>query len=63
MIRCGLGFFGPDRVLFASDCPFDPEGGEGFIRDGMRALDSLDLPADMLGKIRSGNACSLLSIA
>ena len=63
VIRCGLEFFGPDRVLFASDCPFDPKGGPGFIRDGMRALDSLDLPADVLAKIRSGNACKLLSIA
>ena len=24
---CGLEFYGPDRVLFASDCPFDPEKG------------------------------------
>ena len=63
VIRCGLEFFGPDRVLFASDCPFDPEGGPGFIRDGMKALDSLDLPADVREKIRSGNARALLSIA
>ncbi|MGH8621756.1 MAG: amidohydrolase family protein, partial [Burkholderiales bacterium] len=26
-LRCGLDFFGADRVVFASDCPFDPEGG------------------------------------
>jgi predicted TIM-barrel fold metal-dependent hydrolase len=25
--RCGLRFFGPERVLFASDSPFDPEKG------------------------------------
>lgn len=62
VMRCGLEFFGPDRVLFASDCPFDPEGGPGFIRDGMRALDSLDLPPDLRMKIKSGNACTLLSI-
>ena len=29
-IRCGLIFFGADRVLFATDCPFDPEGGPMF---------------------------------
>ena len=23
---CGLEFFGADKVVFASDCPFDPEG-------------------------------------
>ena len=26
---CGLDFYGPDRVVFASDCPFDPRGGPG----------------------------------
>ena len=25
--ECGLKFFGPDQVMFASDAPFDPEGG------------------------------------
>ena len=63
VIRCGLEFFGPDRVLFGSDCPFDPEGGPGFIRDGMRALDSLNLSADVLAKVLFGNACQLMSIA
>jgi uncharacterized protein len=38
-IRCGLDFFGPDRVLFATDCPFDPEGGPMFIRATIAALD------------------------
>ncbi len=62
-LRCGLDFFGPDRVLFASDCPFDPEGGPAFIRDGMRALDQLGLPAETRTKIQSGNAMSLLGLA
>jgi aminocarboxymuconate-semialdehyde decarboxylase len=26
---CGIEFFTPDRVLFASDCPFDKEKGPG----------------------------------
>ena len=26
---CGISFFTPDRVLFASDCPFDPGKGQG----------------------------------
>jgi hypothetical protein len=33
-LACGLAFFGADRVVFASDCPFDPEGGPMFIREG-----------------------------
>jgi aminocarboxymuconate-semialdehyde decarboxylase len=42
-IRCGLDFFGAERVLFGSDCPFDPEGGPQFIRETIAALDALDL--------------------
>ena len=61
-LRCGIDFFGPDRVLFASDCPFDPEGGPGFIRDGMRALDSLGLADGVLEQIRAGNARALLRL-
>jgi aminocarboxymuconate-semialdehyde decarboxylase len=45
--RCGLDFFGCDHVLFGSDCPFDPEGGPGFIRSMIRVIDELDIsPAD-----------------
>jgi aminocarboxymuconate-semialdehyde decarboxylase len=29
--RCGLDFFGAQNVLFASDPPFDPEKGPGYI--------------------------------
>jgi uncharacterized protein len=44
---CGLDFYGADRVLFASDCPFDPEKGPGYIRDTIAILESLDLkPVD-----------------
>jgi aminocarboxymuconate-semialdehyde decarboxylase len=36
-LACGIAFFGPDHVVFASDCPFDPEGGPMFIREGIRS--------------------------
>jgi hypothetical protein len=33
--------------VFASDCPFDPEGGTIYPRETLRILESLDLsPAD-----------------
>ena len=31
--ECGLNFFGADQVVFASDAPFDPEGGPLYIRE------------------------------
>ena len=42
--RCGLDFFGTEHVLFASDCPFDPEGGTMYPRVTLQILDSLKLP-------------------
>src|SRR5438067_838674 len=40
--ECGLEFFGTDRVLFASDAPFDPEGGSLYIRETLKVIDRLD---------------------
>ena len=62
-IRCGLDFFGSDQVLFASDCPFDPEGGPGFIRDTLQAIESLALPADVHRKICHDNIAGLIGLA
>jgi predicted TIM-barrel fold metal-dependent hydrolase len=53
---CGISFFTPDRVLFASDCPFDPEKGRGYIRDTMAVMESLDLSRDDKEKICHRNA-------
>ncbi len=61
-LRCGLDFFGADRVVFASDCPFDPEGGPMFIREGMRSVEDLNLSEDDKRKIYFGNALKLLKL-
>ena len=61
-IRCGLDFFGPDRVLFGTDCPFDPEGGPTFIRESIRAIDSLKLAQLVRNKIYFGNAVRMLGL-
>jgi predicted TIM-barrel fold metal-dependent hydrolase len=61
-IRCGLDFFGSSRVLFATDCPFDPEGGPMFIRETISALDGMSLPESDLDAIYCGNALRLLNM-
>lgn len=61
-LRCGLAFFGENRVLFGSDCPFDPEGGPSCIRDALRALDELELDHDTRMRIKSRNTLSLMRI-
>jgi len=53
--RCGLEFFGASNVLFASDCPFDPEGGPMYIREMIRVIDGLDLTDDDRALIYAGN--------
>ena len=42
-IQCGLDFFGTDHILFASDMPFDPEQGPGYIDRTLKAIDTLPL--------------------
>ena len=60
--ECGLSFFGVDRVLFASDAPFDPERGPMYIRETLRVLDELDLSEADRRKIYFENAEKLLGL-
>jgi predicted TIM-barrel fold metal-dependent hydrolase len=60
--ECGLAFYGPDRVLFASDSPFDPERGPGYIRDTIAVLESLDLTPQDREKISYRNAEQLFGL-
>jgi aminocarboxymuconate-semialdehyde decarboxylase len=62
-IRCGLDLFGAERVLFATDCPFDPEGGPMFIRDTIAALDGLALAEEERAAIYFRNALRMLKMA
>ena len=41
--KAGLEFFPRDKIVFASDCPFDPEGGTMYTRETLRILESLAL--------------------
>jgi predicted TIM-barrel fold metal-dependent hydrolase len=61
-IECGLAYFGLDKMLFASDMPFGPEGGLGHIRETLRAISEMELSSDERRQILSGNACRLLQI-
>ena len=59
--RCGLEFFGVDRVLFATDMPFDPTPGL-YARETIRVIDELGLSADERDRIYRRNAERLLKI-
>jgi aminocarboxymuconate-semialdehyde decarboxylase len=51
----GFDFFDRDKIVFASDCPFDPEGGTMYIRETLRILDELKLPAAERAAVDRGN--------
>jgi len=48
--------------LFASDSPFDPEKGPGFIRETIHCLEEMELSAEDRKKIYEGNARRLLRL-
>ena len=59
---CGLEFFGVDKVLFASDSPFDPEKGPGYIRETIKIIDALPISDEERQKIYEGNARRLMKM-
>ena len=59
---CGLEFFGADNILFASDSPFDPEKGPGYIRETIKIIEELDISDEGGNKIFEGNARRLLKL-
>jgi predicted TIM-barrel fold metal-dependent hydrolase len=60
--KCGLEFFGVDRCVFASDCPFDPEGGTMFIRETIKILDEIDVSKADREKLFVSNTRKLLKL-
>ncbi len=53
--QAGLAFYDLDKIVFASDCPFDPEKGTMYTRETLRILDGLDMPKADKEKIYHGN--------
>jgi predicted TIM-barrel fold metal-dependent hydrolase len=61
-LRCCIEFYGADRVLFASDSPYDPEKGPGYIRSTIANLEGLGLAEADLEAIFSGNVARLAGL-
>ena len=58
-LRCGLEYFGLNRVVFASDFPFDAEGGSYLVRETLRSLRDLKLRTEENRALVEGNALAL----
>jgi predicted TIM-barrel fold metal-dependent hydrolase len=61
-LRCALDFFGIEHMLFASDSPFDPEKGPGYIRATIENIESLGLSDAERSQLYEGNARTVLGI-
>jgi len=51
----GLSFFDHDKIVFASDCPFDPEKGTMYTRDALRFLEAANISTAEKEAIAHGN--------
>lgn len=59
-IRAGIDFFGLKNMVFASDMPFDPEDGFGYVRRTLADIDSLPLSEEEKDALRYRNALRIL---
>jgi uncharacterized protein len=60
--RCGHAFFGTAHCLFATDAPFDPQGGRDLTGGTIRAIEALEIGAAERAAIFAGNARRLLKL-
>ena len=61
-ILSAIDFFGVEQVLFASDAPFDPEGGPMYIRETIDIIDKLEISESDRRAIYQDNAVNLLGL-
>ena len=59
-LRCGLDFYGADRVVFGTDFPYGPQDGMLFLRENLRAVAELEMSSADRDSINFGNAQMLL---
>jgi predicted TIM-barrel fold metal-dependent hydrolase len=55
-LRCGIDFFGVDRVMFATDMPFDTQGGVKYVEVALQAMEEIELTAHDKANIYQHNA-------
>lgn len=61
-LNCGIAFFGVDHIIFATDMPYDPEGGVRTIRDTIKAVEEINITLADKQKILSNNILNLINL-
>ncbi|QTQ13215.1 amidohydrolase [Treponema parvum] len=59
-IQCGINFFGAEHMVFASDMPFDPEDGFGYVRRTLNDIANLPISEKEKDALRYTNALKIL---
>lgn len=61
-LACAHAFLGADHLVFATDYPFGPGGGEPFIQRNLEAVKAMAIPPEEREKILGLNALQLLRL-
>jgi len=61
-LMCAYDFFGTDHLVFATDMPYDCEGGERYTRDTISSIERMDVTGSDKEKIFADNAKRLLKL-
>jgi predicted TIM-barrel fold metal-dependent hydrolase len=62
VLEIALNFFGPERVLFGTDTPFDSSGGQYFTAETLRSIQDMAVSGDVRTALLSGNAIKALKL-
>jgi predicted TIM-barrel fold metal-dependent hydrolase len=62
-LELAVDFFGPERVLFGSDAPFDVQDGQIFISETLRSIDAMAVSPETRSAILSKNTARILKLA
>lgn len=60
LLEDGLEFYGEDQLVFATDYPFGPEKGRGFMRSEVETVEAMDVSEQVREKVFGGNIASIL---
>jgi aminocarboxymuconate-semialdehyde decarboxylase len=61
-LQCGRAFAGIDRMVFATDMPFDNQQGRRLIRDTIASVEQMGLTDEEKAKVYRNNAINLLRL-
>jgi len=61
-LNCGYEFFGADRVIFATDFPYDNEDGMRFTREVINSVEQMNISPENREKIYHENIKRIMNI-